>query len=158
MEASAGVTRIARLAAVDALTQSLGDENKAVADDIAIHQSELWGDAAATAGGSGGEDEMRIMAGGDVYLGQPPSAAEPEKPIVEPGVPAPPAPTVPAKQSSSLLDKALAAGLVIAGTGVGVGAPLVAYNLTRPDANAEDSDTRYSLGIFREAGASTDAE
>jgi hypothetical protein len=153
MELDAGINRLARMAAVDAMATDLQNESKAAAQDIEIHQRELWGGDAVDSATTAPEDDMKVMAARDVIVNQQPAQVPPPPASpTSPAAPQPPAPTSPDKQPTELWQKVLALGLGAAGLGIGAGVPLVAYNLTKPTPAvqpASDSDTKYSLGIFR---------
>lgn len=63
----------------------------------------------------------------------------------------------PKAEPASTVAKTLAtAGLAAAGLGAGISAPILAYNLTRPDKPAQadtafvDTDTQYGLRVYRD--------
>lgn len=54
-------------------------------------------------------------------------------------------------KGGNLAKALLCAGLAAAGVGLGITAPIVAYNLTKqPASEASDTDTKYGLQIFKD--------
>lgn len=109
MTRNAGVVRLGRMAAVESLGRNLAAEDAAVKRSIERHERELSeGDAEQTEP----DDNMRIMAGGDVRVYLPPADSAPiATPQPRPG------------RAPTLAKAAIAAALIASGIGAGVGVP-----------------------------------
>lgn len=68
LEIEAGVTRLARMAAVASIERNLKNEDKANNREIEIHQETLWGEVGKSDDDSD-DDGMQVMAARDVYVG-----------------------------------------------------------------------------------------
>lgn len=53
-------------------------------------------------------------------------------------------------RGSGLSKTILAAGMAMAGLGMGMTIPIVAWNLTQPTNESGDSDTKYGLQIYKD--------
>ncbi len=125
MERSAGITRMAHMAAVASIERNLDVEDAAYQRAMGGHNE------AQPATG----EEMRIMAGGDVYVNPEP----------EPSLP--PAPVSP--KPTSILAKAAIVAAVLGSGVAGVAVDRAIHALKPPPAveTPADADTRYESRI-----------
>lgn len=144
---NAGIERLARMSAVDAMDESLRDENEMVRVHNTNNERELYDDASVPTGSNRKKDEdMRNLIAGDnvVHHHHPAPTPVPAQPPPIPRTEYPPARTE-SNRARNLLLAAAIGGSTLGGLGGGLG---LAALLNRSTPEVKDTDTRFEPFIL----------